>query len=148
MLVLALVFASGGVWLSISPRAFDAGQDSAGVHVDGTTLTRVDQSTARIQIFTGAATLVIDTASSGVVTAAALMTWNGLSTIGRCVLRRTVAETLETCAYEVGSNRVTSTDSFRARTRTWHRVYSDGIAVDITVPQGSTAIPIPFPLGR
>jgi imidazolonepropionase-like amidohydrolase len=148
MLALALVFAAGGVWLSTSPRAYDAGQDSTGVHVDGITLTRAAQSTARSEVFTGAATMVIDNASSGVVTAAAVMTWNGVSATGRCVLRRIAAEAVETCAYELGSNRVTSTDSFSARTRTWYRVYSDGLAVNITVPRRSAAIPIPFPLGR
>ncbi len=148
ILVLALVFAAGGVWLSTSPRALEAGQDSGGVHVDGITLTRVPQSTARSQVFTGAATLVIDTASSGVVTAAAVMTWNGLSATGRCVLRHTVVGAMERCVYALGPNRLTSTDTFSTKTRTWHRNYSDGVAVDITVPQGSTVTPVPYPLGR
>jgi hypothetical protein len=148
MVALALLFVAGGVWLSTSPRAFQAGQDSAGVHVDGITLTRVVSSTARSQVFTGAATLVIDMESSGVVTAAAVMTWNGLAATGRCVLRRTIADVVETCVYALGSNRLASSDRFSPRTRTWYREYSDGVAVNITVPRGSTVIPVPFPLGR
>jgi hypothetical protein len=148
MLALALVSAAGGVCLSTTPRPLDAGLDGAGVHVDGVTLTRVAISSASTQIFTGAATLVIDTASSGVITAAAVMTWNGLSATVRCVFHRGGAGGVETCLYELGSNQLTSTDRFSARTRTWFRQYSDGVAVAIGLPRGSTVIPIPFPLGH
>ena len=37
----ALMAAAGGVWLSTSPRSFDAGNDAAGVHIDDILLTPV-----------------------------------------------------------------------------------------------------------
>jgi hypothetical protein len=147
-LALALISAATGVWLSTAPRSFDAGQDSAGVHVDGTTLTRVAEPAVRAQVFTGDATLVIDAASSGVVTAAAVMTWNGLSATVRCAFRRSGTGGVETCLYELGSQRLTSTDRFDASARIWYRHYSDGVVVTISVPRGRTVVPVPFPLGR
>jgi hypothetical protein len=136
------------VWLSTAPRSFDAGQDGTGVHVDGTTLTLVAQKTLGSQIFTGAATLVIDTAPSGVITAAAVMTWNGLPATVRCVFLRSGTGGVETCLYELGSQRLSSIDRFGASTQSWRRQYSDGVAITISVPRGNMVIPVPFPLGH
>ena len=147
-LLLALISAAAGVWLSAAPRSFDAGKDGAGVHVDGTTLTLVAQETPGSQVFTGAATLVLDTASSGVITAAAVMTWNGISATVRCAFLRNGTGGVESCVYELGSQRLSSIDRFSASSQTWYRQYSDGVAVTISVPQGSIVIPVPFPLGH
>jgi hypothetical protein len=148
ILALAVAFAAVGVWLSVSARPVEFGLDGSGIHVDGVTLTRIAQSGRGSETFTGAATMVIDTAPSGVVTAAAVMNWNGLAATGRCVLRHGAATIAETCTYELGLHRLTSTDRFSVATRTWHREYGDGVGISIVVPAGSTVIPIPFPLGR
>ncbi len=121
---------------------------TAGIHIDGITLMRVSQSTASVTAFTGDATVVMHTASSGVITAGAVMTWNGTPATGRCVLRSNATGSVETCVYEVGSVRLTSTDRFTEKTRTWQRRYDDGVEIVIGVPVGSTVIPIPFPLGH
>ncbi len=134
--------------MSTAPRSFDAGQDGTGVHVDGTTLTPVAQKTSGSQVYTGAATLVIDTSSSGVITAAAVMTWNGLSATVRCVFLHSGTGGVETCLYELGSQQLSSIDRFSAGTQSWYRQYSDGVAVTISVPRGSMVIPVPFPLGH
>jgi hypothetical protein len=148
ILALALISAAAGVWLSIAPRSFDAGMDGAGVHVDGITLTPLAQKATGSQVFTGAATLVVDTASSRMVTAATVMTWNGVRATVRCVYLRSSIGGVETCLYELGSQRLTSTDQFSASRQSWYRQYSDGVAITITVPRGTTVIPVPFPLGR
>jgi len=148
MMALALAAAGSGVWLSISPRSFEAGVDAVGVHVDGVVLTPVAQSAAGTKVFTGAATLVIMFASPGIVRAGAVTTWNGVLTTGRCVLIGSAAGASETCQYDLGTALLTSTDAFVSRTRTWHRRYSDRGEITITVPAGSALIPIPFPLGR
>jgi hypothetical protein len=64
------------------------------------------------------------------------------------VLRHGAATIAETCTYELGSRRLTSTDRFSVATRTWHREYGDGVETSIMVPVGSAVVPIPFPLGR
>ena len=87
-MVLALIAAASGVWLSISPRSFDAGNDATGVHIDDILLTPLAQSTPGMRVFTGVAALVITTTSDGTMRAGAVMTWNGVSTTARCVLRR------------------------------------------------------------
>lgn len=148
MMTLALAAAGSGVWLSTSPRSFDVGVDAVGVHVDDVVLTPVAQSVPGTEVFTGAATLVIALASPGIVRAGAVTTWNGVPSTGRCVLISGAAGASETCQYDLGTVLLTSTDSFVAKTRTWHRRYSDGGEVAITVPAGSALIPIPFPLGR
>ena len=148
MMALALAAAGIGVWLSVSPRSFDAGLDAVGVHVDDMVLTPVAQSAVGTKVFTGAATLVLAVGSPGIVRAGAVTTWNGVPTTGRCVLIGGAAGASETCQYELGTARLTSTDAYVARTRTWHRRYSDGDEITITVPAGSALIPIPFPLGR
>jgi hypothetical protein len=147
-MALALAAAGGGVLLSTSPRSFDAGVDAVGVHVDDAILTPVAQSAAGTKVFTGAATLVIVVASPGIVRAGAVTTWNGVLTTGRCVLIGGAAGASETCQYDLGTALLTSIDSFVVRTRTWHRRYSDGGEIAITVPAGSALIPVPFPLGR
>jgi hypothetical protein len=148
VLILALACAASGVWLSVAPRPFEAGEDTAGIHIDGITLMRMSQSTASVAAYTGDATVVIHTAPSGVITAAAVMTWNGTPAKGRCVLRGNATGSVEMCVYEVGSVRLTSTDRFTEKTRTWQRRYDDGLEIVIGVPVGSTVIPIPFPLGH
>lgn len=148
LLALAIVAAGTGAWLSTSPRSFDAGRDDAGVHIDDFVLEPLAQSPAGMQVFTGVASLVIANTSAGVVRAGAVMSWNGFSTSGRCVLAHGAASTEETCDYLIGTARLSSTDTYTAATRTWHRRYSDGVEIAVTVPGGTTVIPIPFPLGR
>lgn len=147
LLALAFAAGAGGVWLSTASRTFEAGRDAAGVHVDGLTLTPAVQSVAGTQIFTGAAAMVITTAS-GVIRGGAVMTWNGVSATGRCTLRRDAAGVSETCMYSMGTTRLTSVDRFDATTRTWKRRYGDGVEITMTVPTGTQLIPVPFPLAR
>jgi hypothetical protein len=148
LVALALATGGAGVWLSTSPRAFTAGQDAAGIEVGGLTLTPIAQPSRSTQSFTGVASVVIDTVSSGVARAGAVMTWDGFPTTVRCVLVRSATGVSETCAYDIGTTRLTSADSYSAKTRTWSRRYSDGMEITITVPNGSELIPLPFPLGR
>lgn len=147
LLVLAFAAGAGGAWLSTSSRTFEAGQDAAGVHIDGLTLEPTVQSDASTQIFTGAATMVITT-SPGVTRGGAVMTWNGVSATGRCALRRDAAGVSETCMYSMGTRWLTSVDRFDATTRTWKRRYNDGVEVTINVPTGAVLMPVPFPLAR
>jgi hypothetical protein len=148
LMALALAASGCGVWLSISPRSFDAGGDAAGVHIDDMTLTPVSPPMAGTTIFTGAATLVIVAPSPRTARAGAVTTWNGVPTTGRCVLTDGASVASEMCEYDIGTGRLTSTDSFTAATRTWRRRYSDGVEITIAVLAGSAVIPIPFPLGR
>lgn len=148
LVVLALIAAASGVWLSISPRSFDAGNDATGVHIDDILLTPLAQSTPGMRFFTGVAALVITTTSDGTMRAGAVMTWNGVSTTARCVLRPNDAGAEETCNYDMGPARLISTDKYVARMRMWDRRYGDGVEINITVPGGNALIPIPFPLGR
>jgi hypothetical protein len=147
LLALALAAGAGGVWLSTTSRTFEAGQDAAGVHVDDLTLTPGVQSVAGTRIFTGAATMVITTAS-GVIRSGAVMTWNGVSTTGRCTLRRDAAGASETCMFSMGATQLTSVDRFDVTTRTWKRRYGDGVEITIAVPTGTELMPVPFPLAR
>ncbi len=144
----ALAASCTGAWLSTSPRSFDAGQYATGIHVDDWTLALAAQSAAGTQVFTGAATVAIETTPSGVVRAGAVMTWNGVRTTGRCVLARSATGAGETCVYEIGPTRLTSKDTYVTGTRTWSRRYGDGVEIAISVPSGSALIPVPFPLGR
>ena len=148
LMALALAAAGGGVWLSTSARSYDAGEDGRGVHVDTITLEPEAQSLAGIRVFTGAATLVIAVTLPGIVRAGAVTIWNGAAATGRCVLVNSAASVRETCQFHIGTSQFTSTDTFAVGTKTWHRRYSDGVEITMTVPTGSTVIPIPFPLGR
>jgi len=148
LLALAVMAAASGVWLSTSPRSFEAGHDATGVHMDDMTLTPVTHSTPEMQMFIGAAALAIATTRAGTERAGAVMSWNGVPTTARCVLRRTDAGAAEVCDYHIGATRLSSTDDYAASARTWHRRYSDGMEIAITVPTGAALIPIPFPLGR
>ena len=148
ILALALIAAAGGVWLSTSPRSFDAGNDASGVHIDDILLTPVAPSTPRMHLFTGAASLAIATALDGTMRAGAVMTWNGVFTTARCELHPGDGSAVETCDYDMGTVRLTSMDSYSAQSRVWHRRYGDGVEIAIAVPSGTALIPIPFPLGR
>jgi hypothetical protein len=148
MLALTLVAVGGGIWLSISPRGFNAGRDAVGVQVDDMTLTPSANATAGTEVFSGAATLVVVRAPSGLITGGAVMTWNGLRATGRCALLERAEGAMETCEFGLGATRLTSSDRYVASTRTWNRRYGDGVDVTISVPSGSTPIPIPFPVGR
>ncbi len=147
LVALALVASGGGVWLSAGTPAFEVGRDAAGLHVDGMTLSPIAELVAGTRVFTGAATLAITT-RSGVVRAGSVMTWNGVLASGRCVLRRGVAGSSETCVYSIGTTRLTSADRFVDATRTWSRHYSDGVDITIGVSAAATLIPLPFPFGR
>ena len=116
--------------------------------MDDMTLTPVTHSTPEMQMFIGAAALAIATTRAGTERAGAVMSWNGVPTTARCVLRRTDAGAAEVCDYHIGATRLSSTDDYAASARTWHRRYSDGMEIAITVPTGAALIPIPFPLGR
>ena len=118
------------------------------MHIDDILLTPVAPSTPGVHLFTGAASLAIETAMDGTMRAGAVMTWNGLFTTARCELRLGDAGAVETCHYDMGTIRLTSTDSYSARLRVWHRRYGDGVEIAIPVPSGTALIPIPFPLGR
>jgi hypothetical protein len=148
LLALAVLAAGSGVWLSIGPRSFNVGEEGGTLHVDDLTLTPLAQYVTETRVFTGPASVVIDTTSSGVTRGGAVMTWNGAPTTGRCVLLTDAAGASETCEYDIGARRLTSTDSFDARTKTWYRRYGDGVEIAITVSSGKPLIPIPFPLGR
>jgi hypothetical protein len=148
MLAMALVAVGGGIWFSTSPHSFNAGRDAIGVQVDDMTLTPSAKAAAGTDVFSGAATLVLVTAPSGLIRGGAVMTWNGLRTTGRCVLLERAGGATETCEFWVGTARLTSSDRYVARTRTWNRRYGDGVDVTISVPSGSAPVPIPFPLGR
>ncbi len=147
LLALGLVAAAGGVWLS-TPSGFQAGRDRAGVHIDDLLLSRVADTVAGTEIFTGSATLVIKTVAE-VSRSGAVMAWNGVPTTGRCVLiHATSADTRETCDFTIGATRLTAVDGFDPVTRTWVRRYDDGREITIDVPTGASLVPIPFPLGR
>lgn len=148
LVALALAAAGCGVWLSLTPRYFEAGRDSAGVQVGGTLLARMAQPAVSTEVFTGQATLVIVTTSPKTLTGSAVMTWDGIPTIGRCVLIAANSGTSERCDYTTGATRFTSTDTFDPRTRNWDRRYDDGVEIVITVPSHCAVIPIPFPLGH
>lgn len=147
LLALALVASAGGVCLSADLPAFEVERDAAGLHFDGVTLSPLAELVAGTQIFTGAATVAITT-TFGLIRAGSVMTWNGVLTTGRCVLRRGPAGTSETCVYSIGTRRLTSVDRFVDETRTWRRHYSDGGDITIGVSSAATLIPLPFPLGR
>lgn len=148
IVVLALVSASTGVWLSTSPRSFAVGRDEAGVHIDAIVLTQADRPALGGMVFSGAAAVAITGLSAGVVRAGAVMTWNGAQTTARCVLRYRAEGAAESCVYTIGATRLTSSDVYTAATRTWQRRYGDQVEVTIRVPGGTTLIPIPFPLGH
>lgn len=149
MTVTALLAGSVGVWLATTPVASSVVMTAAGVQVDGVALTLATSRTgSSLHIYTGPASLAIRTSSGRNSSAGAVMTWGGLATTGRCLLVATGAGASDACEFRVGSARLSSTDTFDARTHLWHRSYSDGVAVTIAVPAGSTLIPIPFPLGH
>jgi hypothetical protein len=147
VVALALVAAGGGIWLSTSARSFDAGEDATGVHIDGMNLASVPSPAAGVEVFTGDATLAI-VGTSSTLRAGAVMTWNGYPATGRCAFGHSSSDISETCEFDIAADRLTSTDSFNPRTRTWRRRYSDGVEIAISVPGGRTVIPVPFPLGR
>ena len=76
------------------------------------------------------------------------MTWGGAPATGQCVLRTALARTSETCAFVIGTMRLSAIDVYDSRARTWHRHYRDGHELVIVVPAGEDPIPVPFPLGR
>ena len=114
----------------------------------GALLDRMAQPAAGTEVFTGQATLVIVTTSPTTLTGSAVMTWEGIPTIGRCILIAASPGTSERCDYTSGATRFTSSDIFDPRTREWHRRYDDGVEIVIAVPSHFAVIPIPFPFGH
>ncbi len=148
-MVLALIAAGTGVWLSTSPRPHVVAMDPGGVRVDDIVLTRLaSEPSAGLQLFTGVATLALSRAGSGVMRGGAVMTWNGHVTTGRCVVHMARHATGEACEFRVGTTRLDAVDTFDNTSSTWHRHYSDGVEIAITVPGGSALIPVPFPVGH
>lgn len=146
---LALVVSVLGVWLATSSGSFAVDVTAREVRVDGFVLTpSLPQPEKGVRVFTGKATLAISAVGPGETVAGAVMTWGGVSTTGRCVLRVLASTASEACQFTIGDTEVTSLDRFDVPTRTWQRRYGDGGEVAIAVPAGSALIPIPFPLGR
>ena len=149
LLGLASVAAGSGIWLSSHPPSFSAGEDARGIHVGDITLAPIKSRLFNdVLAFAGVASMAVRTLDAGTVHAGAVMTWNGRPSTGRCVLLSITSAARETCNFQIGSTRLTATDWFDIKARTWHRRYDDGMAIAISVPTGLTVVPIPFPLGR
>ena len=55
----------------------------------------------------------------------------------------------ESCTFWVGAKTLTSVDTLDVtQGSTWHRTYSDGKQVTMSVPPDGAVIPVPFPVGR
>ncbi len=119
------------------------------MRVDDVVLTQVASTPASgLRVFTGVATLALSAPGQQIVRAGAVMTWNGHTTTGRCVVDVARHATGETCAFSIGATRLSAVDSFDSTASQWHRHYSDGVDIAIDVPRGTTLIPIPFPVGH
>jgi hypothetical protein len=145
----ALVTGICGVWLAASPLTSTVAMEATGVNVDGAFLTRVaPQTTPGVHVFNGPASLAITVPKGGTSHAGAVMIWGGLATTGQCVLVVVDGGASDACQFNEGSARFSAADTFDARRLVWHRRYTDGVDVTITVPDGTALIPIPFPLGH
>lgn len=149
MTATALVTGIGGVLLATRPVTFTVGMSATGVRIDGALLSTTEpQTVPGVQLFSGAASLAINTSRGGTSRAGAVMTWGGLATTGQCVLVAVASGASDACRFAIGPTRLTAVDTFDARAHVWHRHYADGVDVAIAVPPGSPLIPIPFPLGH
>jgi len=146
---LALIAGGAGVWISVAPRAHWVSFEAHAVRVDDAMLTSVAAPPgATLRLFSGAATLALMPGGADIMRGGAVMSWNGSTTTGRCVLELETTRPTETCDFTLGSRHLASHDTFDEAASVWHRHYSDGVEVAITVAQGSQIIPLPFPLGR
>jgi hypothetical protein len=101
-----------------------------------------------MRVFAGQASLAVTALRSGSMRAAAVMTSKGVEGTGQCELHVLALSASEACHFKSGAAELTSTATFDFASRTWHRRYSDGVEIAITVPRGSELIPLPFPLGH
>src|SRR5579884_2258844 len=128
-------------WLAIVPATPSMFLSADGLHVDGVAVPR--ESTADgVTVFTGSVTLAL-TSAHGDEIAAAETIFQGRRTTGRCVRRGL----REQCRFFIGATVLTALDTFDSRESVWQRVYSDGTAVSIAVPQGAGLVPVALPLG-
>lgn len=86
--------------------------------------------------------VVIDQSSAGTVRAGGSTMLHGVPAQGTCTVP--AGGRSEHCSFSLGGRGLAADDARTAGG--WHRIYSDGQAVDIALPAGT--VPVPFPLGR
>lgn len=135
----ALVIGAGGTSVYVEGSQF---------HVGATVLHLVSESSAHT-VYGGDAAFELTTTTSGRVIAVARWIEDGVLATAACEQTTVGGSTTVVCRYSgVAGGFSTSTDVFDATAGSWHRVYSDGVDVDIRVPAGAVAVPVAFPVGR
>ncbi len=153
------ILATGGLLLAIAAAAVTLMRPALAVylegdtvHIDGLTLShpRDNGGLADGRLYTGPATLLLVPRPGGAVVASAATFMGGQRATGVCSFGPPAAtEITESCALHIGSRSVTCDDALHFETPgSWERVCSDGLRVAVSVPAGTAAIPMPFPLGR
>lgn len=140
---------AAAVLLSIAPRSLSAYADASALHIGGATLHREPSSPVTGYVAYGGDAAVLVAGDGPSSRSAGAATVDGKLSTGWCIpAGSATGRVAERCGFTIGGASVTAVDVFDAHARRWHRTYSDGVAVAIEVPSGSTPVPIPLPVGR
>ncbi len=152
LVLLGVLMVVSAAMVTITRPPLSAYLDGDTVHVGGVTLTHPagNGGLASGRLYQGAATLLLVAAPDRRVVASAVTYLDGAKVTGVCDFGPpTHSEVDERCVLAIGEQSVTCDDVLRfAAPGGWKRRCSDGQSLTVSVPQGATAIPLPFPLGR
>lgn len=145
--VLAVALAIAGIAFAVWTPEPAVYEQAGVVHLGNVVLHAAPGAQPNQKLFTGDAALAI-TGSADRMKAAAVTSINGVPTTGWCNLRTTAdGDASEGCVFHRGTQNLSASDTFNRLDGRWERIYSDGHRVTFRVPSGTTAIPIPLPLG-
>lgn len=152
---IGLLLAVGGAFAALTREPVPAGSAGATIDIGGSKLRETGDGT---HLYVGNAAMVYLPQPDGSHVAAASTYANGKNVAGFCTLpprKKDAAEIQETCSFWIGvpttgNPTITSVDTYNINSDTaeWHRKYSDGVSVDLIVPQGDGVIAVPLPLGH
>lgn len=150
--LLGVLLVVSAAMVTVTRPPLSAYLDEDTVHVAGVTLTHPASNggLASGLLYQGAATLLLVDAPDRRVVASAVTYLDGAKVTGVCDLGPpTRTQVAESCVLAIGDQSVTCDDVLRfAAPGDWARRCSDGQTLTVSVPQGASVIPLPFPLGR
>lgn len=116
------------------------------LHV-GTTVLLQRWSVGGSTLYDGDVLYFLTTATDGSVTATAAWRAGPVDNRGTCTMRRQRRTLVEACTFTSAGVVSTSVDSYPLDTAgPWRRTYADGDQVVIAVPDGTSVVPVPFPI--
>ena len=101
------------------------------------------------ELYGGDASFALNEQADGTVVAAAAWWSAGQVDTGFCRLSTAHRRAIDECSFVMPRGTMTSIDVLDlGQGHAWQRTYADGVRISIAVSNSSTALPVPFPIGR